>query len=267
MQLSRRDALRRGVQGLKIRIAIVKRHRTLPASQGEAVRFPWPPQPASIPAGSHSAANRKSVRGVGVGHSPPPETRPRPSTRPCRCRTALSEPHKVPQFGANALRRVTAEKYETQAMSGRRRPKRSASPPKIRAPTGLMAKAMEVLQTISLLSTWKLAATTRNGLGLFKRLNIVLRYNEITPCRRVCHVTSESFSLGFAGRRPKNDKPEDRLEKPTKQDLRVFWEFLVRIRKSGWIVRQRGVWVAVWQDHRRKSISNSLRGIRAGAQS
>ena len=32
------------------------------------------------------------------------------------------------------------------------------------------------------------------------------------------------------------------LAKPTKQDLRVLWEFLVRIRKSGWIVRQRSVW-------------------------
>jgi len=35
----------------------------------------------------------------------------------------------------------------------------------------------------------------------------------------------------------------------------------------GWIARQRSLRMTVRQDHRHKSISNSLRGIRAGGQS
>src|ERR1039458_10109876 len=65
----------------------------------------------------------------------------------------------VAYFGANALNIVHREKYRTQATRGRRRPKRSASEPKISAPTGRIARAIEMVQTMALFSTWKLAAS------------------------------------------------------------------------------------------------------------
>ena len=50
------------------------------------------------------------------------------------------------------------EKKITFAMSGRRRPKRSASRPKISAPTGRMSNVQESVATIFALETWKSAA-------------------------------------------------------------------------------------------------------------
>src|ERR1700734_2733731 len=52
------------------------------------------------------------------------------------------------------------EKYSTQAIKGRRRPKRSAKEPSTSAPTGRIARVMVMVQTMSPLRTWKLLART-----------------------------------------------------------------------------------------------------------